>query len=133
MNLDLFIRLAAQFGVPTVIAIGFLYWFFMKHLPAIREETQKRFAEMKEDHTKALELQERTMEKQGELFKQALSQIVDRMTSGFDELKRAIERIQEKCEKGEGLEVLKKAIERIQEKFEHAESERRKQTTTTHE
>ena len=129
MNLDTFIQLSAQFGVPTVIAVG----FFMKHLPSIREETQKRFSEMKEDHKEALQLQERTMEKQGELFKQALSQIVDRMNNGFDELKRAIERIQEKFEKGEGLEVLKKAIERIQEKFEYAESERRKQSDTPRE
>lgn len=129
MQSDVFIKLLVQFGFPTCFAIAFCYWFFIRHIPALREETQQRFVEIREDYNQALRSQERAMERQGDLFKAALDQIVNRMSDGFKELHESIERLQNLSvvtQLPDGFKELKAAIERLQERFQIGE--RRKKT-----
>jgi len=124
MQPDLMMKLLVQFGFPTCFAIAFCYWFFIRHIPALRAETQQRFAELREDYNQALLSQERAMERQGDLFKSALDQIVDRMSDGFKELHESIERLQNLSvvtQLPEGFKELKSAIERLQERFQGGE------------
>jgi hypothetical protein len=94
MTLELVFKIAAQYGLPTVFVVGFCYWFFMQHLPSLQEATERRFDELKQAHTQALEAQERAQEKafdrQSSLFESALAQIVDQMTQGFSDVKHEI-------------------------------------------
>lgn len=94
MTVELLSKFIIQFGFPTTIAIGFCYWFFIKHLPSLQDSTEKRFHELKKTHTEALLAQERAQEKaldkQNIIFEHAMSQIVDKISIGFSEIKQEI-------------------------------------------
>ena len=117
MSVDLLSKLLVQFGLPTVLAVGFCYWFFVRHLPSLEKANERRFGELKKAHTESLLAQERAqetcLENQNIIFEKALSQIIETMNAGFSKLSQDIKDLQSQASEPEYEKIDVKKVKKL--------------------